>query len=664
MVLATLVFLFTLSNKIVTAQGSYLKICEQGISIDNSGNRDGAIAKFTEAISLKPGLWEAYSYRAKVYYRQQKPDLALSDINQAITLSPSNTSLYEVRAEILGSKGMNDKAAEDYSTVIAKTGGKDPHLFDLYFSRGQQYYQAGKYDQAIGDFTQTIAVAASHGKDASEVYSHRAISYFKTSRFAESVRDFDQYLASGKTDANAYFYQGLALMKTNDQARARTNAQKLIELDPSKEIMFSGDKLLGIFDLDMRRKMTDQSIAEAQAMLKEEKTITSRSLANIKLNDAFRALNNALFYCPGLEQADRDKREEITGLLASVHARLKPKPEVPEAARKYMVQANSATTEKRYQDAIALWNKVQSIAPWYPNSWFNKALIYEYLNDFRSSIANMNKYLELYPDAEDVRAAKDKIYEWEGKAKNQPPAPAVAASAIMRNNPMPMGSGKPKVFLKGGLTMPSGNSALTPASAPSTEAALNAVFFDEGTIGIKQGYFIEAGLDLMSLSKPRVVRFYYHPLILGFSQNALDWSSLAGIFSNAAIYTKPVSLIEVAQRYGVGFVPRGSKFIGAVYYRPAFVIPLTYQIYHEGTTPAMYSIAGDMSSEKVFNLSHTLGFSLGYSFVSFSYELYSVKAGYDIREVIKAQSNSPQTEYNITGRVPVKMNRIGVSLTF
>jgi hypothetical protein len=178
---------------------------------------------------------------------------------------------------------------------------------------------------------------------------------------------------------------------------------------------------------------------------------------------------------------------------------------------------------------------------------------------------------------------------------------------------------------------------------------------------MQQGWFAEFGLDLLSLSRPRMVRFYYHPLVLAFSMNSLDWSSLGGIFENQDIYTKPVSFIEVAQRYGIAFVPM-PKLTAGLYYRPGVAFPLTFQILHEGSNPALLSVTGEMSTEKIFNWTNTFGVSLGYSFVSLSYEMYSVKPGYDIR-VIYQGSPAPY-EYSLSGRMPVKMNRLGLTLTF
>ena len=53
------------------------------------------------------------------------------------------------------------------------------------------------------------------------------------------------------------------------------------------------------------------------------------------------------------------------------------------------------------------------IAPWWPEGYFNRALILGELNRFAEAMREMKRYLQLAPDAPNARAAQDKIYEWE-----------------------------------------------------------------------------------------------------------------------------------------------------------------------------------------------------------------------------------------------------------
>lgn len=654
--------LLILLSKPASGQNAYTKLCNEGFGYEKAGNLDGAIGKYTDAIITDPKNFNGYNYRAKAYFKKQNYDDAINDISKAINISPGTVSLYEVRAECYKAKETYDKAETDYSFVISKTGKQDKQLDLLYFKKGQMLYNLNRYEEAISDFNQSIKLSENDPQKAAMFYNWRGLSYYRMKRYPDASRDFETYLSSAKDDLQAVFFQGQSYLKAGETAKAKVNAQRIVDLDPAKEMYFTGDHLLDIYDLEMRRKVVKQSVEEAHASMEEAKTITSKSLANIKLTEAFAKLNTAWLYSSGIEKEDRDFNQTIIKDIFTVHSQLKDKPEIPETARKYMVQATSATTAKNYPGAIVLWNKVLAIAPYYPIAYFDKALLYENIGDFKSSIDNMNKYIELYPDAKDARGAKDKIYEWEGKQKTQPVQMA-ASEDLMQNEIKPYKTGKAKFFIRGGLSMPTANTAefskLTYANA--TDAMWQTVFLKDGTIGLKQGFFAEIGLSLDMSAKPRKVKFYYNPFALAYSQNKLDLSTKGGI-TTPAINKKPMSSFEIAQRYGISFEPV-SKLLLAAYYRPAFLFPFGFEISQKAATPDQSSltITSVMGTKNVLTFSHTLGVSLGYSFVTLSYESFFTKAGYDI--TVKYDGVTDYS-YSLQGRIPIHANRIGLSFSF
>ena len=102
-------------------------------------------------------------------------------------------------------------------------------------------------------------------------------------------------------------------------------------------------------------------------------------------------------------------------IIAENYTKLESKPEISEEARKLMVQANSASEDKRYKDAIALLEQVISLDPLIPKAYFNKAMLLSEEKNYKEAIFSMKKYLLLVPNASNARGAQDKIYEWEIK---------------------------------------------------------------------------------------------------------------------------------------------------------------------------------------------------------------------------------------------------------
>ena len=90
-----------------------------------------------------------------------------------------------------------------------------------------------------------------------------------------------------------------------------------------------------------------------------------------------------------------------------------------EDARKYKVQAEIAVREKSYAEAGDLYREALKIAPWWAEGHFNRALVLSEIGEYDLAIVEMKRYLLLSPNAPDARAAQDKIYDWDRKAKMQ-----------------------------------------------------------------------------------------------------------------------------------------------------------------------------------------------------------------------------------------------------
>jgi tetratricopeptide (TPR) repeat protein len=99
--------------------------------------------------------------------------------------------------------------------------------------------------------------------------------------------------------------------------------------------------------------------------------------------------------------------------ISANYQKLSEKPEISEAQRKLFVQGN-AVAQSNVADAIAYYEKAIAINPISsPAGYYNYAIIASIAENYELAILNMEKYILLLPDAEDLRTAQDKIYEWE-----------------------------------------------------------------------------------------------------------------------------------------------------------------------------------------------------------------------------------------------------------
>ncbi|MBI5854351.1 MAG: hypothetical protein HZB35_03810, partial [Nitrospirae bacterium] len=114
---------------------------------------------------------------------------------------------------------------------------------------------------------------------------------------------------------------------------------------------------------------------------------------------------------------DGEQSLALIKTVAEVVRKLPNRPELPEDSRRYAVQANRAAERKSYDEAIALFTQGLEAAPWWAEGHFNRALLLANQNRSQEAATSMKQFLMLAPNAPDARAAQDKIYEWELKAK-------------------------------------------------------------------------------------------------------------------------------------------------------------------------------------------------------------------------------------------------------
>ncbi|MGB9893819.1 MAG: hypothetical protein ACPLRA_05350, partial [Candidatus Saccharicenans sp.] len=105
--------------------------------------------------------------------------------------------------------------------------------------------------------------------------------------------------------------------------------------------------------------------------------------------------------------------KELRAHLAEIFKKQPELREMPEEARKYYVRSEVMNREGRFLESLAECRKAIKISPLSPELYKALALNYAKLGRLKAAIANMNVYLELFPDAPDSRAARDLIYQWE-----------------------------------------------------------------------------------------------------------------------------------------------------------------------------------------------------------------------------------------------------------
>lgn len=380
---------------------------------ENQGKLDSAVYYYTLALKTEPKNGDIYQKRAMVYNKMSRFTEAGADIETAIGISKRTWKYYYTRAVILEKQGMFNQAISDYTIFIDKADKKVSDYYMGYWGRGKCNLYAGNQLQAAEDFSQSIKFNSTD----LNLYTWRAGCYFDQGRYADAAKDYETYLEKNPKNYRESFYLGASYTKMGEKAKAVTILNRLAETDLSIPVYFTGEQQLDFFNLDIRRKKVGKELEEVAVSL-EGITTTSKSLADINLNTAFERLQVAWGYATSIDKESKVLLDSVMSRLYFVYPKLKVKPAVPEYVRKLTVQATSFMEEKNYNQAIEYYQRALTVCPYYPLARFNLAMLHATMRDFRSAIQQMNAYMRFAPDAPDIRAAQDKIYEWELRVKN------------------------------------------------------------------------------------------------------------------------------------------------------------------------------------------------------------------------------------------------------
>ncbi len=95
------------------------------------------------------------------------------------------------------------------------------------------------------------------------------------------------------------------------------------------------------------------------------------------------------------------------------------KPAMPEDVQRCRVVAEDAFNNKDFKKALDYYRKGLAIEPLWPQGQFNAAMLAGELHSYKWAALYMKRYLELVPDAKNANAAREKMYLWEEKAKEE-----------------------------------------------------------------------------------------------------------------------------------------------------------------------------------------------------------------------------------------------------
>ena len=200
----------------------------RGSLYEDMGRFDPAISDYEHLIALQPGRGRRLSIALPTpYLKHGDFDRAVAGYNEAINHSPNDAVNFANRGDAYrGQATTKDHAIADYDRAIALNG----KLAFAFAGRGLVYARKGDDDRAIADFDNAIGldpagVAAYAGRGAIFLMRQQRI-------FDRAIEDYTYVLALDPNDAAVHNNRGNAFASKGDTARAIADYDAAAQLRP------------------------------------------------------------------------------------------------------------------------------------------------------------------------------------------------------------------------------------------------------------------------------------------------------------------------------------------------------------------------------------------------------------------------------------------------
>lgn len=207
------------------APDSAYGLASRAYLLSNSGAATPAQAAslYTAAIKKVPSFFIAYYNRGLTYNDMGKYDKAVADFNRAIEINPAWTDAYRARGDSYRFMGKYAKAMADYNLVL----GLNPNDYGALLNRGATYSLMKDYYKGLADFTAVIAA-----KPGVMAYNNRCSAYVKLKEYDKAISDCDKALEQEPELVMALNNRASAYAGQGNFSAARADRQKAAELEP------------------------------------------------------------------------------------------------------------------------------------------------------------------------------------------------------------------------------------------------------------------------------------------------------------------------------------------------------------------------------------------------------------------------------------------------
>jgi tetratricopeptide (TPR) repeat protein len=405
----------------------------RGNALYREGDFDGAIADFTEMLSLNPsGDARAYQARGSAWFSKREYDRAIADYDNAIRIRPQYIRSYYSRGLAWERKKQLDKALEDYT----RFSELDPSSLDaqkavarVTAALKKKLTDYPKATQAIGEQNrdtvfnvaqveiQSSCYRASNPEDMLSrcdeairidpkdawAYVIRGVGWQKQGDFNRAIADFNRAIGLDPTSVRAYGERGLIWFSKRDYDRAIADFNEVIKLHPTDEWMHGFrcaawygkedfDQAIADCDEAIRRNPTMVDAYNDRGMAWEKKGVHDRAIADYSEVIRLRPKKSEGYYNRALAYYNSGDFDHAFTDYSEV-TRLNPK--FGGVARAYISIGNIWFKKGDNDRAIASYSEAIRIDEKIALAYYNRGLAWQKKNENQRALSDFTRASEI-----------------------------------------------------------------------------------------------------------------------------------------------------------------------------------------------------------------------------------------------------------------------------
>lgn len=397
----------------LSKQMRYLTLLVIGLARYEGGDIDGAIARFTDALSLPTAPEQIidpsiiYLYRGTSFVYKKSYDEAILDLNKAIVINGERYDAFNNRGLAFLYKTDYNNALADFNKALSLASS----AAEAYQNRGLTYISLNRYDDAIADFNKALELQPA---SAPVYYHNRGMAFYEKQDFDNALLDYNKALDAYKAGAYSseyisMIYHNLALVYVSqgDYIHASENYKLAIEESPDDPFHYISNGQfydnLGEFDVAIINYDKAIKLAPNSCAAYNDRGVAYKGKGN--LEQAVSDYNQAIKVDNKCADAyyNRGKARVSEGNLDGAVADFTQLISIEQRYDAYINRGLAYRMKQQYTEALKDYNEAIKLSPQTPDAYLNRGMVYVFLNqpdqafdDFNRAIKVKNDYAGAY----------------------------------------------------------------------------------------------------------------------------------------------------------------------------------------------------------------------------------------------------------------------------